>query len=92
MALKHLTLAAELLRSGMPMADIREIIKMKDDQAEGPEPKVDDLEPKVDDPDDGQNKGDGQPKDKPAEPVKPTKRPETNNEPSTMVDDLNKLF
>lgn len=85
MALKHLTLAAELLRSGMPMADIREIIKMKDEQAEAPEAQGEDQA-------DDQDKGDDQPEDKPAEAVKPTKRPETNNEPSTIVDELNKLF
>lgn len=90
MALKHLKDAVELLRAGMPVAEITAIVRMPEDQAAAPGP-----EPEGQPADEPEAAPATPEEDKPAAPApdpKPTQRPEVNNNPSTLVDDLNKIF
>lgn len=90
MALKHLRDAVELLRAGMPVAEITAIVRMPEEQAAAPDPAPE--EQPADEPEAAPATPE---EDKPATPApdpKPTQRPEVNNSPSTLVDELNKIF
>ena len=89
MSLKHLKDAVELLRAGMPIAEISAIVALKDEEPGQTEP-----EPS---PEPGQPAPEPEPAPEPGQPATepepaPTKRPEVNNNPSTLIDDLNKIF
>ena len=96
MALKHLRDAVELMRGGMSIADITKIVGLPDEDPETiTEPETSSTGPEQDKPlpdDPGEQDKPLAPAEDPPEPPKPTNRPEHNNEPSTLVDELNKIF
>lgn len=102
MALKHLLLAAELMRGGMPLSEISEIIKMQDvptpeedpdHQQDNPAPEQDTPDPEEDPTPEQDNPAPEQPAPdpKPQQP-KPLNRPEQNQGGANLIDELNKLF
>lgn len=90
MALKHLRDAVELLRAGMPVAEITAIVRMPEEQAAAPAPAPEGNP--ADEPEAAPATPEEDKPDTPAPDPKPTNRPEVNNNPSTLVDELNKIF
>lgn len=86
MALKHLRDAVELMRGGMSIADITRIVGLQEDSAQDQE-----EQPEAESQETASAPAEA-PEEKPAPQPAPTNRPEHNNEPSTLVDELNKLF
>ena len=106
MALKHLALAAELLRGGMAVSDIAAIVKLQDSHANGEDPEKDTAdtaegtqeeesqeEESQEQQQEEETQEQAQEEEKPKPKQKPLNRAETNAaKGKTLVEQLNELF